>query len=1099
MSTWQIFSDAGDNNFRWEISSGRVIPSKSDDRFINSGPPLPSMADLLLQAGSSKLLEIGEREAEKLPLFRTALGKSVVLKESSIAKALSVLDDDGATSSGDMLRRDNGLVSLNSFFQTGSGKSVNISSAGLVRAKKLLGLEEDNAHCNLQGECVRDLSDCTEQKGRDNLDTKEGTNNYGVIDSSSFQMHSSSFKACLAGSDLNSEVNSTGMHYDILNSTPKMPPMKFHTAGGRSLSVSGDALKRARSLLGDPELGNFLDKMDADDSLRKSGGIQLNKEQDKYTPCSHQGTEKNVCVSRVFISPLQSFNKQLRSPFNSENLALGSNLIEKFEAVSDENICALSSSKSSRDEPLDVRSSALQSIINYSSKKGAGSRINPLGQSSCMPLTDISNHVGKVNINNKPTATEKRRLGSASSMSPFKRPRSSKFSTPLNKTSLSSLSSERSCSRRVVSTRYPFQVPRVYIKEYFVLPPLAQSKLEHSLHQVRSDNADKYEFTDDSGNSIGAEGFFHMLVHSGASTQHVSKEWVRNHYKWIVWKLACYDRCYPSKSTGKFLTLSNVLEELKYRYEREVNHGHRSAIKRILDGDASTSSMLVLCISAVHLSCEQKIGNHSMETNGPDDKNLAQVELTDGWYSIGALLDILLSKQLHSGKLFVGQKLRICGAGLSGWVGPISPLEASKSVSLLLNMNGTYRACWADRLGFCKSVGDPLAFRCIKRNGGPVPCTLVGVTRVYPILYKERLTNGKSIVRSEKTEMKMMQLFNQRRSVIAEGILSEYQRGPNSYPIHNDSDSEGAKILKILETAAEPEVLMAEMSPEQLTSFATYKAKLEASRQREIEKTIEKALEDTGLREREVTPFVRVRVTGLTTGNHQGKSITKKEGMITIWNPTEKQQSELVEGRVYVFKGLIPMNSDSETLYLQARGSTTQWEPVPPEAVQHFEPFFNPRKSVSLSKLGEVPLSSEFDIAAWVLYVGEVYIDAQRRKQWVFVTDGSVSDIKSGEISNSLLAINFCSPCVDDDSFLQINHNLAGSLVGFCDLVKKAKDQKNELWVAEATENSSYFLSFDFPRCSHLKSAAASVQRISSLSIQKLKEKVLFIIGECKD
>lgn len=31
------------------------------------------------------------------------------------------------------------------------------------------------------------------------------------------------------------------------------------------------------------------------------------------------------------------------------------------------------------------------------------------------------------------------------------------------------------------------------------------------------------------------------------------------------------------------------------------------------------------------------------------------------------------------------------------------------------------------------------------------------------------------------------------------------------------------------------------------------------------------------------------------------------------------------------------MNSDSETLYLQARGSTTQWEPVPPEAVQHFE------------------------------------------------------------------------------------------------------------------------------------------------------------------
>lgn len=42
--------------------------------------------------------------------------------------------------------------------------------------------------------------------------------------------------------------------------------------------------------------------------------------------------------------------------------------------------------------------------------------------------------------------------------------------------------------------------------------------------------------------------------------------WVTNHYRWIVWKLACYERCYPAKTVGKFLTISNVLEELKYRY-----------------------------------------------------------------------------------------------------------------------------------------------------------------------------------------------------------------------------------------------------------------------------------------------------------------------------------------------------------------------------------------------------------------------------------------------------------------------------------------------------------------------------------------------------
>ena len=73
-----------------------------------------------------------------------------------------------------------------------------------------------------------------------------------------------------------------------------------------------------------------------------------------------------------------------------------------------------------------------------------------------------------------------------------------------------------------------------------------------------------------------------------------------------------------------------------------------------------------------------------------------------------------------------------------------------------------------------------------------------------------------------------MILFGCRRSTVVEGIVSEFQRGIKGSNNYNDTDSEeGATILKILETAAEPEVLMAEMSPQQLTSFTTYKAKLE--------------------------------------------------------------------------------------------------------------------------------------------------------------------------------------------------------------------------------------------------------------------------------
>ena len=38
---------------------------------------------------------------------------------------------------------------------------------------------------------------------------------------------------------------------------------------------------------------------------------------------------------------------------------------------------------------------------------------------------------------------------------------------------------------------------------------------------------------------------------------------------------------------------------------------------------------------------------------------------------------------------------------------------------------------------------------------------------------------------------------------------------------------------------------------------------------------------------REVTPFIRVRVVGLTSNGHSRKC-RSREGLITIWNPTEK-------------------------------------------------------------------------------------------------------------------------------------------------------------------------------------------------------------------
>ncbi|URE10780.1 BRCA2, helical [Musa troglodytarum] len=363
------------------------------------------------------------------------------------------------------------------------------------------------------------------------------------------------------------------------------------------------------------------------------------------------------------------------------------------------------------------------------------------GMSLGGPLIDISNiTVDCMNMNR--LSNEKRRPGKISYVSPFKSPRSSRFITPL-KGSTSLLATgkmnglcsskpstiESNCCGRI-STRYPFQLKRKNLKDFFGGPPTFQDlsgSLPHEVSNMDADNAVTYRFYDASHHDeIGLETFQVMLLKSGASSSNATKE-----------------------------------------------------------------------------------------------------------YSLDALLDVWLSKQLAAGKLFVGQKLRICGSGLCGWVGPVLSLE----------------------IPFFQG-----SIYYIKVSRGKVPRTLVGITRIYLILYKERFSDSEYVVRLERLEKKALQIYNQ--------------------------SDEGAKLCEILETAAEPEVLMADMTSKQLFSFSIYQAKQKEIRQSHLQKEIEKALKDAGLALREVTPFMRVRVAGLTSKQscRNGRS---RESLIIIWSPTE--------------------------------------------------------------------------------------------------------------------------------------------------------------------------------------------------------------------
>nr|CAD1839858.1 unnamed protein product [Ananas comosus var. bracteatus] len=817
-------------------------------------------------------------------VFHIGLRSSISLKHSLAKKAMSVLQYKDNMEKDELHKYNiNGQL-----FQTSSVEAVNVSSAGLSRATALLGLERNDLAS------AQSFGHSEDQLG-----------NLVLGD------------ACQIPQG--SEVPTFGAK--SLEGLRARPPIMFQTARGRSVSISSDALQRARSLLGDSDLGVLQNDIKASHPLtfdpkdeKSFDGISRNKENITFDPFQDIPASKNVLTNLSYFLPVH----------DADQLNANGTLLKSRNWPSCKTIPMLNP------QHKGLYTNNVISTVKMTQQ----SRI-PSG-----PLVEISNLIGVDNGNMDRFTTEKRRLGRRNSISPFKRPRTSRFMTPLNSSSsfFSTGSSELStihegCRQTRLSTRYPFHQNRKNMKEFFGGPPHnnPMCDIPDEVKHINADNAAKFEFHGASSCAgIGSEAFQHMLLQSGGSLSSATKEWVANHYKYIVWKLACLERCYPAVAGGKYLTVSNVLEELKYRYEREVNYGHRSTIKKILEGDASPASAMILCVSAIR--------SHS--------DHAAKVELTDGWYPLDAVLDVSLSKQLQAGKLFVGQKLRVL---------------------------------WAFFMYNSKGPGPPLAFRCIKSYGGIVPMTLVGVTRVYPLLYKERFPNGGSVVRSERMERKALQLCQQRRSKIVEDIMSEQQE---HFENINDSD-EGAKICKILESAAEPEVIMAEMSSEQLVSFS---------------------------------------------------------------------------------------------------------------------PFFCPRKAVLLSNLGEVPLASEFDVAAVIVHVGEVYLSESQKKQWIFMTDGSgsTSEIQFEEMYNRLLAVSFCSPTTDNDSSAIFTNTLSGTTVGLCNLIKRPRDQINHFWVAEATENSTCSISYNLPSSSHLKEAAVSAEKWAKMSystIQKMRKRVLCVVG----
>ncbi|KAG0002160.1 Breast cancer 2, early onset [Entomortierella chlamydospora] len=475
----------------------------------------------------------------------------------------------------------------------------------------------------------------------------------------------------------------------------------------------------------------------------------------------------------------------------------------------------------------------------------------------------------------------------------------------------------------------------------------------HDAIRMTLASAQSYRF-----DNWGVDEAYQGLTTRGAVPHLLSNVWLKNHYGLIVWKLACYVRSWPEHFISSKATLSSpkmsplpwfsptkVLDQLAYRYEREVNRAERSALRRIVEGDDSAAKHMVLCIASITREYSEEI-----------NQDVWRVTVTDGWYVLPATLDACLIRVLERGKrLKVGSKLHVCRAKLSGAENGVAILELAgagaltTSVSIVLQANSTKLAGWDTKLGFQRT---PLLWTTylgsILPEGGLVPGLDVIVLRKYPVTYLETLADGTTkIKRTAREEEKAVEAHREQIQKQYQDIVLQVER---EFGIGSQADQG--------------------MIQEQIQSRAG-------------------ELLQAGITTRNVMPFFSIRVGNYVSddakysGNGQNQ-----EALVTFWH---SDHTPYQEGHRVRMTSLMAKKAGRETgiedvMSLTGTRMTTVREmPTDPEALLLTN--YRPREIILCSDVGHLYQGAEIDMAVVILAFNETIVNSN--KVYFIATDAS--------------------------------------------------------------------------------------------------------------
>ncbi|KAG8969730.1 hypothetical protein FRC03_001075 [Tulasnella sp. 419] len=402
--------------------------------------------------------------------------------------------------------------------------------------------------------------------------------------------------------------------------------------------------------------------------------------------------------------------------------------------------------------------------------------------------------------------------------------------------------------------------------------------------------------------SCGVDTAYDDLLQRGCDL--LTRLWVDNHWGFVLWKLASLVCCSPDLFEAKW-NYPEVLRQLLYRYEREINRAQRPPLRLITERDTSSAKPLVLCVSDV-------IATGGSRNQSGGKVPLPMLEVTDGWYKLRASIDECLARAVGRGVIAIGTKIAISGARLEGAKDGMEPLKAYDRLHLAITGNSTSLARWDTKLGF-----QPRPFiatlRSLSADGGPVMLMDIVVTKVFPVgyvdmngdrtpkceaeereaaaLWKTQYENEEAKLQSE-LEKKVYALEGLAERLAARGISPSADADPPGYL---------EDLFEELEESNNPTLQIKDLVPHESGWLARIIRNKCVSMRETARDLIARELESR-FPPRNIRNFRVIRFKDYQTKKHQ----PTRTGQLTVWDVLSLGENAMVEGKRYLVTNIVP-------------------------------------------------------------------------------------------------------------------------------------------------------------------------------------------------